>query len=282
MAKQELLQANNMKQILLAIQFLTMLPVRIRGEVNAGQMAASAAFFPFAGAVQSILMTTIAAASMQIFSPELTAGFVVASAALINGGLHLDGLSDTFDGIAVKSSGSREEDIRKRLSVMKDSSAGAIGVIALVLFILLKWQLLSSLLTGVELHTALAFIFLMPVISRWAMVVLMRHSKPAASSGLGYMFISNIDQTVVMSSTLITLGICMFTVLTYAAVAYAFWFIFMLIVIIFSVYVFSRTSVKFFEGRFGGLTGDHAGALCEAAELIILLMVNIWLKLYIL
>ncbi|MCE5312619.1 MAG: adenosylcobinamide-GDP ribazoletransferase [Nitrospiraceae bacterium] len=269
-----------MKQVMLAIQFLTILPVRIKGDVSAGQVAASAAFFPLAGALQAFVMIIVAAGSMKIFPPELTAGLVIAVGVLINGGLHLDGLSDTFDGLAVKSSGSREEDIKKRFAVMKDSSAGAIGVISIVLLILLKYLLLSNLFSRTGLYTALTFILLMPVVSRWAMVVVMRHSKPVVETGLGHMFISNIDRRVLVTATLTTLGICVFAALPYLGGYYALWFLSILIAMISSVYAFSMMSVKFFAGRFNGLTGDHAGAVGEVSELIILLLVNIWSGLY--
>lgn len=269
-----------MRQILLAIQFLTILPVKIRGDVSRGQIAASAAFFPLAGALQAVLMLAVAVLSMKIFSPELTAGLVITAGVLINGGLHLDGLSDTFDGIAVKSSGSREEDIKKRLAVMKDSTAGAIGVIAIVIFILLKYLLLSNLLTKTGLHTALTFIFLMPVLSRWVMVAVMRHSTPAASTGLGHMFISNIDQRTLMSATLTTFAFCMFAALPYLGGPHAAWFVAIVLILVSTIYAFSLMSVRFFKAKFGGLTGDNAGAAGETAELLILLLVNIWSGLY--
>lgn len=269
-----------MRQILLAIQFLSIIPVRIKGDVSAAQMAASAAFFPLAGAFQAALMLVVAALSIKIFQPELTAGLVIAAGVLINGGLHLDGLSDTFDGIAVRSAGSRDEDIKKRLSVMKDSSAGAIGVVAVVLFILLKYLLLSNLFTKTGLHTVLTFVFLMPVLSRWVMVVVMQHSRPAAESGLGHMFISNIDQRILMSATLITFGICMFAALPYLGGPHAAWFVAIILILVSTIYAFSLMSVRFFKAKFGGLTGDNAGAAGEAAELLMLLLVNIWSGLY--
>ena len=54
---------------------------------------------------------------------------------LITGGIHLDGLSDTVDGLFVDKS--------KALEVMKDSHIGGMGMIFSALFLLLK---LSSLI----------------------------------------------------------------------------------------------------------------------------------------
>ena len=57
----------------------------------------------------------------------------------VTGGLHLDGIADTADGLF--SYRSRE----RMLEIMRDSTLGANGVIALVLTILLKYILLHNI-----------------------------------------------------------------------------------------------------------------------------------------
>lgn len=64
--------------------------------------------------------------------------FIVAIAVGLTGGLHLDGVSDTADGLAVT-------DPERRLVVMKDSLTGAFGVMAIALVLLLKFAALSEL-----------------------------------------------------------------------------------------------------------------------------------------
>ena len=59
---------------------------------------------------------------------------------VLTGGLHLDGLMDTADGIL--SHRPREQ----MLEIMKDSRVGAMGVIVCVLHLLLKFSLLYTLL----------------------------------------------------------------------------------------------------------------------------------------
>jgi adenosylcobinamide-GDP ribazoletransferase len=63
---------------------------------------------------------------------------IVAIAVGLTGGLHLDGVSDTADGLAVT-------DPERRLLVMKDSLTGAFGVMAIALVLLLKFAALSEL-----------------------------------------------------------------------------------------------------------------------------------------
>ena len=56
---------------------------------------------------------------------------------LITGGLHIDGLMDTFDGIFAGK--------RKMLKAMKDSQVGSFGVLSLVLTCLVQFASLSKL-----------------------------------------------------------------------------------------------------------------------------------------
>lgn len=65
-------------------------------------------------------------------------GIIVASWLAITGGLHLDGAMDAADGLAVL-------DPQRRLEVMTDSRAGAFGVMAASVILLLKVTALSGL-----------------------------------------------------------------------------------------------------------------------------------------
>ncbi len=63
--------------------------------------------------------------------PNISAGLIcIAINILITGGLHIDGLMDTADGIAAGSS--------KRIEAMKDSRVGAIGVQSLLIIFILQ------------------------------------------------------------------------------------------------------------------------------------------------
>jgi adenosylcobinamide-GDP ribazoletransferase len=71
--------------------------------------------------------------------PELTrSALIVAVWLALTGGLHLDGVMDAADGLAV---GDRD----RRLEVMRDSTTGAFGVMAAVVVLLLKVTALRDL-----------------------------------------------------------------------------------------------------------------------------------------
>ncbi|MDP3297623.1 MAG: adenosylcobinamide-GDP ribazoletransferase [Thermodesulfovibrionia bacterium] len=128
-----------MRKILLAFQFLTIIPVKEMKDVSEKEIGGASAFFPLIGWIQGALFVVSAVLFLKIFPPELVNGLLILVIVTTSGGLHLDGLADTFDAVASK--GDRE----KKLSVMKDSTIGPVGVIAIVLALLLKFLALNSL-----------------------------------------------------------------------------------------------------------------------------------------
>jgi len=92
---------------------------------NIAQFAPPLGFF--IGTIQSFIFIFLKANSWSNFSSTL---ICLASGYLITGGLHLDGLMDTFDGIFA--------DKKKRLKAMKDSRVGSFGVQSLVFITLIQ------------------------------------------------------------------------------------------------------------------------------------------------
>src|SRR5208337_5153213 len=139
---------------------------------------------------------------------EIVSSFVILVLLLSNGGFDMDGLIDTFDGLAVKSTGDRKRDLEMRLSVMKSSSIGAVGAMALVMAVLLKFVLLNHLFRTLSLQAALSFLFIIPVFSKWVTVIAMFHGRPARKDGLGSIFIGKVQLRQVLLSSLILLVLC--------------------------------------------------------------------------
>ncbi len=83
---------------------------------------------------------------------------------LLTGGLHLDGLMDTCDGVfCVRSP-------EERLVIMRDSHVGAFGVLGAVCLLLVKFAALGALLAG-DRQLLLGGLLVAPMLSRWAMVL---------------------------------------------------------------------------------------------------------------
>lgn len=267
-----------MRQVLLAFQFLTIVPVKVAGDITERDVARSSAFFPLVGAFQGLLTAAPAFLLLTVLPTDITAGLALLFLVLSNGGFDLDGLADTIDGLAVKSSGDTEEDTARRLEVMKDSAVGAMGVIALLLAVLLKFVLMQRLLADFSAPAVCAVFFLMPVYSKWITVPAMYHGTSARRDGLGKIFIEHTGAGSVTISTISVLalsflafsldppGISLMSGLEACALT------------VIAFYLFGLLAVKFLIKRFGGLTGDHFGALTEVSEIIFLLAAYIWLQ----
>lgn len=266
-----------MKQMLLALQFLTILPVRVKGMVSEKELAQSATFFPLVGAFQGLLAALSSMILLKIFSSEIVAGLIILIFILSNGGFHLDGLSDTFDALATKSTGDKEADISRRLAIMKDSTTGAIGVMAIVIVILLKFLFIKDLLTTKMVVLPISILFLMPVFSKWTMLLAMYHGTPARQDGLGRIFIENVKANTLIFSSIIVLGLCTGVAKLYLLQVFPRTGIVALFMMVFaSLYGFSLIAVWFCRKRFNGLTGDTLGALSEISEIIFLMVIAIW------
>jgi len=92
---------------------------------NIAQFAPPLGFF--IGIIQSYIFIFLRTNSWSIYASSL---ICLASGYLITGGLHLDGLMDTFDGIFAGK--------KRRLKAMKDSKVGSFGVQSLVFISLIQ------------------------------------------------------------------------------------------------------------------------------------------------
>lgn len=141
---------------------------------GAGRGAAGAWAWPVAGAVVGGLA---ALAGWLALAAGLPAGWaaalVLAVQAVLTGGLHEDGLSDTFDGL----NGGR--DVARRLEIMRDSRIGSYGALALLLVTLARWSALVVLLPEQPLA-----VIAVAALSRGGMPVLMAWLPAARSDGL--------------------------------------------------------------------------------------------------
>ncbi len=263
-----------MKQLLLALQFLTILPVGVKEPVTEKEVAQSAGFFPLVGLIQGSAVAFSAVLLLRLLSPEIVSGLVIWILIMSNGGFHLDGLADTFDAIAVRSSGN-ESDREKRLAVAKDSATGAIGVIAIVFSVLFKYLFVKDLLVqegnGLKLPEFFPYLLLMPSVSKWTMTVAMFHGTPARKDGLGRIFINGIRFREIFISTLILLCIYTGTLIIFDGASISL-YVFVTLVL----YSSSSLWLYFCNKKFGGSTGDTLGALHEISEILFLFMVIIW------
>jgi adenosylcobinamide-GDP ribazoletransferase len=244
-----------MRAFLVALQFLTLLPVRLRAAPSEEEVGRSLLFYPLVGLLIGTLLAALAMAMSAWGIPDLLgAALVLAAWSLITGGLHLDGLADSADAWA----GGRGERERT-LVIMKDPYCGPIGVTALVLALLAKFAALAALLAcdkgwGVALA---------PVLGRTALPLLFLTTPYVRPSGLGTALSIRLHRKTTAAIVMVTVG---------AVIASLGWPGMIAIVAGLSIFIPLR---RMMVGRLGGTTGDTAGALVELVEATTLIAVAV-------
>jgi adenosylcobinamide-GDP ribazoletransferase len=234
----------------LALTFLTKLPWPWRGPADEAALARSMFWFPWVGAVLGLIFWAAWAGLMKILPAPAAAAVLLTLTVWVTGGLHLDGLADTADGLG----GGRTP--AEALSIMKDSRVGAFGVISLILGLVLKFSLFLSLATQTRGAGAL---LLFSIISRWSMVLLAYLSPYArVEGGLGQAMTLGVSPWVLMGASLSAGGLA---VLILGAPG-------LLLLIIAAALVWLGS--LYFQRRLGGITGDILGATNEVVEVLVL------------
>ncbi len=261
-----------MKGLVVAIKFLTIVPFARNMDISERDMARSAAAFPLVGFLQGAVLVGTAYVTGLALPTGLVAAVVLIVHIVLNGAFHLDGLSDTFDAVAKR--GDREG----KLLAMKDGRAGAAGVSAIVLSVLLKYVLIMTI-AGLYPYAAGYALLMMPVYAKWAMVTAMFYGRPARAEGLGRIFIEGTGAREFATATL-TVFVLMTLAVIYLSPAVPHRH-FLNAAAMMVLYVFTFAVKKLCESQFGGLTGDTLGALGELSENLFMFLVAVWLGLYI-
>jgi adenosylcobinamide-GDP ribazoletransferase len=127
------------RQLTLAVTFLTGIPLKVEGDVTPGDLWRSMGWYPLVGLVIGAAAWGVYAGLTYVLPGLIAAILVVIALEVLTRGLHMDGVMDTADGIL---SGAPRE---RALEIMKDHNVGAMGVVAAVLLIVLKVAALGSL-----------------------------------------------------------------------------------------------------------------------------------------
>lgn len=122
---------------IVAVQFLTRLPVPVLNSFNPSWMERSAGYFPFAGLIVGGMSAVIWLAANHVWPPGISAILAIAAGIAATGAFHEDGLADTADGLG---GGLTRE---KRLHIMKDSRIGTYGTVVLLCALALKCACLA-------------------------------------------------------------------------------------------------------------------------------------------
>jgi adenosylcobinamide-GDP ribazoletransferase len=234
-----------------AVSFLTRFPIHVEN-VAGVDFGRSVAWFPAVGLAFGLVVVGANALLGSWLAPELRGIVLVAIVAALSGGLHLDGLADTFDAV-----GGGKGDRERMLSIMRDSRIGAHGAIALFLLLAAKAIAVTEVLRGNSLGVLLVW----PAVGRWAVIPLIVLFPYAREEGLGAPFREHTAWVHFVAATAFMAVIVARMIPTHWLAAFAT----TLPVLGLGIWMWLRL---------GGLTGDIYGAAVEVAETAFLIFTS--------
>jgi len=243
-----------MISLLTAFQFLTTFPAVIRRAFTAQELGRAVGYFPVVGLALGGVLYGLETGLGLIFPAQVVAVFVLAAWLLLTRALHFDGFLDSCDGLF---GGFTPE---RRLEIMRDSRVGAFGVAGGGLLLLTKYAAILSL-------PDLSGLLLAPVLGRWTLSMAIFAFPYAREKGLGRDMKDNVRWPQGTLATVVA-GLAAWFVagctglLAFVLTGIVLWL-----------------GATFILRRIPGLTGDSYGALCELAELSVLLFFTVGINL---
>jgi adenosylcobinamide-GDP ribazoletransferase len=234
----------------LSVATLTVLPVRT-GRVDRASAGIAMALSPALGLAIGLVAAGVGLAVTAAGGPVLVAAtLVVGAGVLLTRGLHLDGLADTFDGLG------SYRDAETALSIMRKPDVGPFGVAAIVIVLLTQVAAVTAVLTR-PWPAALAGVAAAVATGRVAIALACRRGIPAArADGMGAVVAGTVGP-LAATAGVVAVGAC-----ALAAVPDRPWLGPVAVGVGLAAGVLlTGHAVR----RFGGITGDVLGAVCEIA-----------------
>lgn len=239
---------------LMQIQFLTRIPVPVKIKFDERKFAKSMVLSPAVGLLIGIITGLVYYLAQMTDKQIFAAVMAVAAETAVTGGLHLDGLADTFDGIFSNRPKNRI------LSIMKDSRIGTNGTIALILVILLK----TALLVSISSPGLILYLFALPAVSRMNILWMAGTSAYASRDGMGKSVVKYTDIKEIITGTLIA---CVISAVFFRWAAFA---------VVPAAVGFALLFCAYVKRKIGGITGDIIGAVIELTEIVVLFVLLLW------
>nr|WP_321267379.1 adenosylcobinamide-GDP ribazoletransferase [uncultured Sulfurimonas sp.] len=229
---------NFFKGFALAMSMMTSIPFFKVHDFNKGINGYAVLFYPLIGFILGLILWATHSL-LDGHLPDLHLGIIIfALWVILTGALHLDGFSDTIDGLFV----SKE----RAIEVMKDPNTGGMGMVFTVTFLILKASSLAvfdafyllPLVLMLSRFNAVLAIYFFPYISKNGMGTLAKEELTRSQLIMAFVYVGLLSIS--------SFGLFVLT-------------LFVLFVI-----------KSFFIKRYGGFTGDIYGFSIEVTELILL------------
>ncbi len=237
------------RPLLIALQFLTILPIPLTVTPTPQETGRSLLYYPLVGLLIGLLLVTVAWI-LRTAPTMVVAALLLSLWVATSGALHLDGLADTADAW-IGSHGDRD----RMLTIMKDPRSGPIGVVTLVLVLLIKFTALLQLLTiGTPELIALA-----PILGRTTLIPLFLTTPYVRPQGLGSPLADHLPRRAATLTLTVTL-VALFA-------RYGTSLVIPLAIVTLTFLTLRQRLLR----QLGGTTGDTAGAVTEIIETLTLL-----------
>jgi len=245
-----------------ALSLFTVIPVAGPAEIRRDTAARALLWLPVLGgllaAVAAGIMLAVEAGGHSGPRLLLAATIAVAVLGVLTGGLHLDGLADTVDGL-----GSRRPRA-EALDIMRKSDIGPLGASALLLVILLQVTSLATVAPGVPEAVAL----LTAVITSRVAVIVAAGSPAARPGGFGALIAGTTTMRVKVLAVVALLAVVTAGGAVAGGAALAVRCLAAVAAGLIAAALVHRTATS----RLGGMTGDVFGALIEISTAAVLLV----------
>jgi adenosylcobinamide-GDP ribazoletransferase len=235
--------------LLAAFAFLTRLPTP-RYSHDALTLARASKFFPLVGLVLTIPAYAVYLLLSGHAATPVRCVLVLCLLIFMTGGLHEDGLADVADGFG----GGWTRD--RALEIMRDSRIGTYGALALILSVMVRFVLLTSL----NPERFWPYLASAQILCRWSTLPL-SFLLPAArrAEGKGASIAQKVSRPSFVFGTILMVVLCV------PLLKLDFWApLLSSIVVVF-------LSASYYRHRIGGLTGDCFGATNQLVEIAIYL-----------
>jgi adenosylcobinamide-GDP ribazoletransferase len=235
---------------LIAVAFLTRLPVPRKLQTAPDVLAKSAVFFPLVGLLVSAGAMILNHVFSRYVAHDVVVVLILIFLVAITGGLHEDALADAADGFG---GGWGKDQI---LSIMRDSRVGSFGALAIMLGLLARFVFMANLPTA----RFDGYLLAGQVTSRWTALPLAFFLPSAREqSGLGASVAGKVTAFSLVTGTVLTVAI------VGAALGKQTFFVLLAAVAI------TALSGMYYHRRIGGVTGDCLGATNQIAEAVVYL-----------
>ncbi|MEM5015140.1 adenosylcobinamide-GDP ribazoletransferase [Metabacillus indicus] len=237
-----------MKQVfhggILALQFLTRIPLRIECGTDEKTLKWALRFFPVSGLVIGACMFVLFQLLNDILPASMLSLLLISVWVYLSGGLHLDGVMDVAD--AAGSNG----DVEKKREILKDSRAGSFAVLAVIFLLGWKMAFVHNLL-AID-HSGI-YLIVIPMLSRFQVLMHLYGFKAFQTGGLASFWKQHLSMKELIIAACWLLPFMAFN-----------WIVCMMFLLqLLFCFLFGRWSEK----QFQGINGDTAGASIEGAEI---------------